>query len=246
MKRINCFFVIIVSVVIALSNVQIFAGPPFETDDPQPVDYLHWEFYVSSVMEYSSNDLNATLPHFEINYGAVPNGQIHLLAPLGYVQAGPEKHYGYMDTELGLKYRFVNDSSGLMVGIFPLVELPTGNQNKQLGNGKVQAYLPLWLQKSWGKCTTYGGAGYWYNPGIDNKNWIFAGWEAQYDFSDSFTLGGELYFHSADTNEGTSFTGLNIGGIINIGEHNHILLSIGHSFNNNGITTGYAGYQMTI
>ena len=76
---------IIVSVVIALSNAQIFAGPPFETDDPQPVDYLHWEFYVSSVMEYSSNDLNATLPHFEINYGAVPNGQIHLLAPLGYV-----------------------------------------------------------------------------------------------------------------------------------------------------------------
>jgi hypothetical protein len=23
-------------------------GPPFVTDDPEPVDYQHWEFYVAS------------------------------------------------------------------------------------------------------------------------------------------------------------------------------------------------------
>jgi hypothetical protein len=28
------------------------------------------------------------------------------------------------------------------------------------------------------------GAGYWINPGSGNKNWVFAGWEAQYDFSE--------------------------------------------------------------
>ena len=26
-----------------------YAGPPFFTDDPQPVDFKHWEFYISSV-----------------------------------------------------------------------------------------------------------------------------------------------------------------------------------------------------
>jgi len=25
------------------------AGPPFVTDDPEPVDYRHWEFYIASM-----------------------------------------------------------------------------------------------------------------------------------------------------------------------------------------------------
>ena len=57
--------------------IKIWAGPPFDTDDPEPVDYLHWEFYVSSIMEFQHNESNLTLPHIEINYGAIPNLQIH-------------------------------------------------------------------------------------------------------------------------------------------------------------------------
>ena len=26
----------------------VFAGPPFRTDDPEPVDYQHWEFYTAT------------------------------------------------------------------------------------------------------------------------------------------------------------------------------------------------------
>ena len=45
------------------------------------------------------------------------------------------------------------------VGIFPLLEVPTAAQ-EGLGNGHATAFLPLWLQKSWGKWTVYGGGGY--------------------------------------------------------------------------------------
>ncbi len=41
-----------------------------------------------------------------------------------------------------------------------MLELPTGSSRLGLGNGQVWARLPLWVQKSYGKWMTYGGAGY--------------------------------------------------------------------------------------
>jgi len=224
-----------------------FAGPPFKTDDPQPVGFRHWEFYVASMQQFGKHETGATCPHFEVNYGAFPNVQLHLVAPLGYVNTVEGTHYGYSDTELGVKYRFVEETEAVpQIGIFPLVEIPTGNEDKQLGSGKVQAYVPAWVQKSWGKFTTYAGGGFWYNPGVGQKNSAFAGWEAQYDFSEVFTLGGEMYYQTADSEDSESSGGFNVGGFINLNENNHILFSFGHSVSGPATVTGYIGYQLTI
>ena len=229
------------------SAAKAFAGPPFKTDDPQPVDYLHWEFYIASEQQFERHVTNATCPHFELNYGVVPNVQFHLVAPLGYVHTTEGTHYGYSDTELGVKYRFVEETQTVpQAGVFPLIELPTGNEGEQLGSGKVQAYLPAWIQKSWGKLTTYAGGGFWYNPGVGQKNWTFAGWEAQYDFSEVVTLGGELYYQTADNQESQSSGGFNFGGFINLNENDHILFSLGHSVSGAATITGYIGFQLTI
>jgi hypothetical protein len=223
------------------------SGPPFKTDDPQPVDFLHWEIYLASVQQFGRNATDATAPHLELNYGAMPNVQLHIVAPLGFVHDERGSHYGYSDTELGVKYRFLEESeSSPQVGVFPLVEIPTGNESKGLGSGRVQVYLPVWLQKSWGKFTTYGGAGWWYNPGAGQKNSVFAGWEAQYEFSDVVSLGGELYYETADNEEATSSGGFNIGGFINISENHHLLFSCGKTIAGSGAVTGYIGYQFTI
>lgn len=133
-----------------------FAGPPFKTDDPQPVDYLHWEFYVASMQQFGTSETGATCPHFEVNYGIVPDVQVHLVAPLGYVHTVEGTHYGYSDTEIGVKYRLLQETETLpQIGVFPMIEIPTGNENKQLGTGKVQAYIPAWVQKSWGKLLSF-------------------------------------------------------------------------------------------
>ncbi len=223
------------------------AGPPFKTDDPQPVDFLHWEFYVASQQQFDRHTTNATCPHFEVNYGIVPDVQIHLVAPLGYVRTEDGTHYGYSDTELGVKYRVIEETkTAPQVGFFPLIEIPTGNQSKGLGSGKVQAYLPVWGQKTWGKFTTYAGGGFWYNPGVGQKNWLFTGWEAQYDFSEAFTLGGEVYYQTPDNVETTSGRGYDLGGYINITDHHHILFSLGQMYSESATITGYIGYQFTI
>jgi hypothetical protein len=242
-----CGIAWILFLLITATVAESLAGPPFDTDDPEPVDYLHWEFYLASVQHFQKSQSDATLPHIEINFGAAQNLQLHIVAPMGYVHTSDATHYGYSDTEIGVKYRLIEETDNSpQVGIFPLLEIPTGNQDKDLGHGKAQFFLPVWFQKSWGSFTTYGGGGYWFNPGTDSQNYVFAGWEAQYDFSKVLTLGGEVYYHSADSPSARSEGAFNLGGYINFNEHNHLLFSIGRSFVNGGATTGYLGYQVTI
>ncbi|MGA2623760.1 MAG: transporter [Bacteroidota bacterium] len=239
-------YIICVALSFSLAS-QAFAGPPFKTDDPQPVDYHHWEFYVASMQQFQTHETGATCPHFEVNYGVVPNVQLHVVVPLEYVHTVKGTHYGYSDTELGTKYRFIQETETVpQVGVFPLIEIPTGNASEQLGAGKVQLYIPAWVQKTWGKLTTYAGGGYWYNPGTGGRNSLFTGWQAQYDFSEVVTLGGEALYQTADSQGSESSAGFNFGGFINVSENHHILFSLGRSFSGEATITGYLGYQLTI
>jgi hypothetical protein len=222
------------------------AGPPFLTDDPQPVDFMHWEFYISSQSQFSDNNVDATLPHFEINYGLVPEVQVHLIVPMQYSKRETSSEYSYVSTEVGVKYRFIDLDNGIQAGVFPIAEVPTGKNGTLGSENNLKVFLPLWIQISSGKFTSYGGAGYWINPGTGNKNWVYAGWQGQCDFSETITLGGELYYHTADSNDSEGGVGFNLGGYININEHNHILFSAGHNLTGTNTTTGYVGYQVTI
>jgi hypothetical protein len=236
--------IIIIFMTLMVSSA--FAGPPFITDDPVPVPLHHWEFYTASSFQFENHNEDATLPHFEVNYGAVPNVQIHILAGMGYVKENSKHQYGYKTTELGVKYRFVNTDNDFQVGIFPLVELPTTSGESLVGSDHMQTFLPVWIQKSWGKFTTYGGAGYWINPGNNNKNSAFVGWQGQYDFSETISLGGELYYESPDTKDASYNVAFKVGGFLNFNKENHLLFSIGPGLTNKNDISGYLGYQLTI
>jgi len=240
-------FHVLIFILILLSIKPLYSGPPFGTDDPEPVNFKHWEYYISSVNNHQTGVWSGTAPHIELNYGLIQNVQVHLLMPLNYI--GSHQHgatFGYADTEFGIKFRFVQESENSpQIGTFPILEIPT-IKNPELSNGKTKIYLPVWLQKSWGKLTTYGGAGYWINPGTNNKNWIFSGWEIQYDFSKVITLGGEIYYHSANTKDSSYETGFNIGGSLNPSEKIHFIFSAGHTFTKDNAFTSYLGLLFTI
>jgi hypothetical protein len=232
--------------VLVILPAMALAGPPFRTDDPEPVEYKHGEFYIASQGSFGDGS-EMTAPHVEINYGILPDVQLHLLAPLEYVNPkGESSHYGYGDTELGVKYRFIQEDALIpQVGIFPLVLLPTGDEDKNLGTGKVQALFPLWLQKSWEPWKTYGGGGYWINPGSDNKDYWFFGWEVERKISEYLTLGAEIFHQTASEKGGDSDTGFNIGGYINFSETHHLLYSVGRDISGPNDFSYYIGYQLT-
>jgi hypothetical protein len=224
-----------------------WAGPPFFTDDPEPAAYKHGEFYFASQYINSDDAKSATLPHLEFNYGVLPDIHLHLIVPFQYVKPeGEDSQYGYGDTELGIKYRFISETeSRPMVGTFPIILLPTGDQDKGLGSGETQIYLPLWVQKSWGPWTTYGGGGYWINPGEGNKNWWFFGWLVQREITKQLTVGAEVFHRTVSHDGGEESNGFQVGAIINLTDEHHILLSAGRDFNGPNLLTTYVAYQFT-
>ncbi len=234
--------------VAALAPAIAHAGPPFVTDDPEPVEYRHWEFYLASQDELTHEGTSGTCPHVEINYGAMPNLQLHLITPLSYSRpAGGPALFGPGDIELGAKLRFVQEGAHVpMVGIFPQLELPAGSEARGLGTGRLHALLPVWLQKSRGPWTTYGGGGYWLNPGTGNRNYWLAGWLLQRSLSRSAIVGAEIFSTTADQVGGRGQLRFDIGSVVDLTEHHHLMGSAGHSIAGDNAWQAYVAYQLTI
>lgn len=246
----------------ALAGVMLaspaFAGPPYITDDPEPVDLGHWEVYGFSAGAAGHGAASGLGPSFEVNYGAAPGLQLHVIGGFAYDDTPSSPlHFGISDTELGAKLRFVDpekDDWYPQIGIFPLVEVPTGNARRGLGAGEWQEFLPLWMQKDWGDWTTYGGGGYWINPGLGNRNWWFFGWLLQNKVTEQLTLGGELFHQTANTLTGRASSGFNLGGQYDFTDHDHLLFSAGRGGTLYAVdgpavgypTTYYLAYQWTI
>jgi hypothetical protein len=213
------------------------------------VEYRHWEVYVASMYANFADafGVEGTAPHVEVNYGVAPNVQLHVIAPMAFGQfPGGPFNYGIGDIELGVKYRFVQETkSRPMVGTFPLVEIPSGASGRNLGNGQAQLFLPIWLQKSWGNWSSYGGGGFWHSPGIGQRDFWFAGWLAQYSVTKRFAPGIEIFHATSNLVGVSSRTGFNAGFTYDFDEGHHLLFSAGTDLSGPARGMAYLAYQWT-
>ena len=65
------------------------AGPPFQTDDPTPVDHGHYEAYIFGGVDGTTAELDTISPGFEFNWGAI-------LFAYGHSVAGQTENYAYL------------------------------------------------------------------------------------------------------------------------------------------------------
>ena len=235
----------VISIFLLASHV--YAGPPFLTDDPEPVPYQNYEAYIFSTLDRSAGNTFIQAPAFEFNLGVATNLQLHLVVPLAYSSSSAaHSTYGFGDMELGAKFRFVEESEHIpQIAIFPLLELPTGNASRGLGNGETWGKLPLWLQKSWGPWTTYGGGGYALNQAAGQRNYPFAGWLWQRDLGEHLTLGGEMFAQGKSTDDGHAYALLNFGGTYKLTAHCQLLFTGGHTVAGERHWIGYLGLYWT-
>jgi hypothetical protein len=242
----RCLSLLSLGMILALATTA-FAGPPFLTDDPEPVPFKHWEFYVFSTIDAACKSTDGTGPAFEFNVGALPNLQVHLVLPLAFTAPQDEvSHYGLRDMEFGLKYRFIQETEHRpMVGIFPMIEIPSGDAKIGLGNGRAWWRLPVWLQKSWGPWTTYGGGGGAVNPAPGQRSYYFGGWLWQRDFGERLTLGGEIFAQGKSSHDTRSFAVFNLGGFFKITPNFQLLFTGGHTLAGGNHTIGYLGLYWT-
>ena len=126
-----------------------------------------------------------------------------------------------------------------------MLEVPTGSESAGLGGGHAQAFLPVWLQKSVGEWTVYGGAGYGINPGAGNENWGFGGVVVQRQVTQKVSLGTEVCHRTAMVAGGRDDTLFNVGTTIDFTGHQHLLLAAGRSIDGPTDFQLYIAYQFT-
>jgi hypothetical protein len=243
----------------------LFAGPPFVTDDPETLEHNHWEIYLAAQFNYAKSEISGYAPQLDLNYGLLPDVQLNIVMPVSYLQTRGKKidlpftapidnlrtrwsrpRFGYGNTEIALKVRFLHETDKIpQITIYPRIIAPT--EDKRVGYTNLpQAYLPLLLQKSWERLTTYGGGGFIYHPGKDNKNYWFAGWLLQYKITDIFSLGGEIFYYSPDSRNENHRVSANLGMVIDISENWHLLFSAGRDIKGPNLVYSYLSIQFTI
>jgi hypothetical protein len=229
------------------------AGPPFQTDDPTPVDLGRYEAYVFGTVDGTTAELDTISPGFEFNWGAIPNLQLHVILPLGaaipsnnpaYAPGGRgPKAFGVQDTELGIKYGFIKQTKHRpQFGSFTMFEIPTGSYTRGLGVGRVWYKLPIWVEKEIGPWSLVGGLGYAVVPQDQYKNYLYGGYLVKRTLSEKLELSAEVFSHAS---EGFAAAQTQASTLIDAGGYYHfkqpglqLLFAYGHSIA--GQTENYA------
>jgi hypothetical protein len=215
------------------------AGPPYDTDDPEPTELHHWEIYAFTGGERADGLLDGKAG-LDLNYGAAPGVQLTATLPVDF-ETGAGTRIDRGDLEVGVKYRFLNrEKSGFSAAIFPRLILPTAARG--FGTGRVQMLLPLWAQKDLGPWSVFGGGGYTINPGLGNRDFWLGGLTVTRSISPRVSLGGEVTRQGPDSVGAGATTSLGFGGIWSLKAPFAILASAGPQWQDGRRGTGFHGY----
>lgn len=256
-RRIFAFLVFFV-----LATLTVRAqGPPYQTDDPVPVDLHHYEFYIFGSADGTPVEMDSLGPAFEFNWGAIPRVQLHAILPWGiaapsnnpiYLPAGTgPTEFGLTDMELGAKIAYIKESKYIpQIGTFTMLELPTGSSSKGLGVGTVWYKVPLWLQKNIGHWLLDGGAGETIVPQTQYRDFAYGGFLLKYTFGERLELGGEVFAHGREglaTPQTQASTLVDLGGYYHFKHHpgEQFLFCYGHSVAGQTENYAYLGMYWT-
>lgn len=214
------------------------AGLPFATDDPEPTEIGHLEIYAPVIeLEGQGKDYGGAVS-VEVNYGLAPDWQLSIGLPVAFAHDSAGSRHGAGDVELSAKYRFYhNENAGLSIAAFPGLTFPTASNG--LGNDKVTALLPVWVQKDSGPWSIFGGGGYAINPGAGNQNYWTGNIAVTRQVSQSLLLGAEVGRHGPDSVGGSASTSLGVAAIYQLKGPLRLLGSAGPTFTDGGSAAGF-------
>src|SRR5882724_1016822 len=116
-----------------------YAGPPYLTDDPDPVEYGHLEVIPFYQLDRATDGSQLQGPAADISYGIAPEMHLNLVPVFIHeMPVGGPSEYGIGDFRVALKWRFIDETDDRPeFAFYPAVVLPTGDADKGLGNGQV-------------------------------------------------------------------------------------------------------------
>jgi hypothetical protein len=218
------------------------AGPPYVTDDPEPTDVGHYEVYLFAGGT-ATKDGSGGEGGIDFNYGAATDLQLTAVLPVGWdsPNAGPSA-VNLGNVELAAKYKFLHQEDfGIDVAFFPRVFLPAGSS--AVGARHVALLLPVWIGRSWGRWSTFGGGGCTISHGGGAQNFCQLGWALTNQITPKLQIGAEIYHQGADSIGGKASTGLGFGATYDLNENFHLMASVGPGIQNAAATDRVTWYS---
>src|SRR5271156_1253150 len=135
--------------------VPALGGPPYQTDDPEPTDYKHFEIYFFDAGTATRSG-SGQLAGIDFNYGVAPEFQLDVVVPAGFGDAGVVLPVGFGNAvqgqnaitlgngQLALKSRFMQQREvGVVVAFYPSGFLPAGPGASAKNPSR---FLPVWVE----------------------------------------------------------------------------------------------------
>lgn len=222
-----------------------FAGPPYQSDDPEPTGIRHYEIYTFNKGTRSKGDLSGA-SGIDFNYGAAPDLQLTATLPVGFdFPSNGLTAFGLSNIELAAKYRFIHqDAFGLDVAVFPRVFLPSGSRS--VGDRQASVLLPIWVQKDWGKWSALGGGGCQISAAGRSHNFCIYGGTLTRQILPTLQLGIELFHQIADGAGNPATTTLGIGATYDLNETIHLLGYAAQGIQNARTANEYSWYAAVL
>ena len=222
---------------LAAQAMRAQAGPPYQTDDPDPVPYQHFEMYAFSLSDTTQNaGTSWSAPSYEVNYGAAKNLQLHLVVPVvNNFAPGSSATHGIGDIEFGAKYKLFDETAHRPeIGVFPFIEFPSGDalSRPRRRQDLVPAFRSGSRRASAKNGAATSAAAKPFVPADGFQNFPFAGLLAQRKLGEKLVLGLELYGHGAQTPMPGGIdraTLADFGGYYSFTSHFQLLFAAGHS-----------------
>ena len=155
-----------ISLALAVACVPANAQAPFVTDDIGVAEYHHFHFEFNNeydlLQDSAYPNLRQNTANFKFSYGLLHNVEVGFDNQLlGIFNAkssfAPRTAVGYGDLDLSLKWNFLKEESGWRRPALAAslnIEVPTGDDRRQLGSGVVDYYLNFIAQKTITESTT--------------------------------------------------------------------------------------------
>jgi outer membrane putative beta-barrel porin/alpha-amylase len=206
------FALVAVLPIILMLSLSVRAQQPFIIDDADVTEAHKFQLQISHEFDilprsaYPSLRQNTTV--FVLNYGLMEDVEIGVDYPLIVVgnssAVSPKNVTGFGDLDFHIKYNFLKEREGSRRPALTVsfsVEVPTGDETRQLGSGLVDYSVNGILQKSLTRKTTLhlnGGIVFAGNTstgevGISTRGQVFVGGASlQRQFTPKLNLGAEL------------------------------------------------------
>ncbi len=128
--------------------------------------------------------------------------------------------------------------------MFPRVFLPSASRD--IGDKHASFLLPVWVEKDFGKWSTFGGGGCALNNGDGGRDYCLAGWAVTREIAPALHVGAEIYHQSAGMRGGRASTGLGAGATYDLSQNYHLMASFGPGIENAAETNRYSWYVATL